>query len=161
MVADDRQRVNDWENPRVVGRNKLAAHVPLVSFPSEGAALRLGAERSPDRRLLNGDWYFHWSPNPDAAPDAFFGADYDDSGWDTLPVPANWQLHGYDVPMYTNVQYPFPIDDLPGVPHDDNRWAATARPSRCLQNGGAQHPPGVRRRGIGVLRLGERPGGGL
>ena len=119
-MAVDTRRVNDWENPRVVGRNKLAAHVPLAPFADEGTALRLPQDRSPFRRTLNGDWRFCWAPNPDAAPDDFYRADYDDAAWDTLPVPANWQLHGYDVPMYTNVQYPFPIDDLPGVPHDDN-----------------------------------------
>jgi beta-galactosidase len=119
-MAEQTRRVNDWENPGVVGRNKLAAHVPLAPFVDEGTALRLPQDRSPFRHTLNGDWRFAWAPNPDAAPDDFYRPDYDDAAWDTLPVPANWQLHGYDVPMYTNVQYPFPIDDLPGVPHDDN-----------------------------------------
>jgi len=37
----------------------------------------------------------------------FFKADYDVSGWRELPVPSNWQFHGYDVPIYTDVTYPF------------------------------------------------------
>lgn len=33
-------------------------------------------------------------------------------------VPSNWQMHGFDRPIYTNVIYPFPLDP-PHVP-DDN-----------------------------------------
>ena len=35
----------------------------------------------------------------------------------TIPVPSNWQLHGYDVAQYTNVVYPIPFDP-PYVPDD-------------------------------------------
>ena len=116
----EQNRVNDWENPRVVGRNKEPGHVPLVPYTDIHSALIGKRENSPYWRSLNGTWKFRWAPNPDAAPDDLYLVDLDDSDWDEIPVPANWQLHGYDVPMYTNVQYPFPIDNLPGVPHDDN-----------------------------------------
>ncbi|MEO7127154.1 MAG: glycoside hydrolase family 2 TIM barrel-domain containing protein [Nakamurella sp.] len=45
----------------------------------------------------------------------------DDSAWDQIPVPAHWVLIGdgaYGRPIYTNVQFPFPIDP-PHVP-DEN-----------------------------------------
>ena len=79
-------------------------------------------------KLLNGTWRFDYYPNPASVVGGFEAIDYDDSGWDDIPVPSNWQmmgdvLHGkpkYDVPQYTNVTYPFPIDRLPGVPEDDN-----------------------------------------
>src|SRR5690606_34508493 len=32
----------------------------------------------------------------------------DDSKWDVIPVPSNWEIEGYDIPIYTNVVYPFP-----------------------------------------------------
>ncbi|RAL48824.1 hypothetical protein DM860_001144 [Cuscuta australis] len=35
-----------------------------------------------------------------------------------LPVPSNWQCHGYDKPIYTNTKYPFHFDP-PKVP-DEN-----------------------------------------
>ncbi|NUR84791.1 MAG: DUF4981 domain-containing protein [Nonomuraea sp.] len=66
---------------------------------------------------LNGDWRFRLSPVADV-PDDFADPGYDDSGWDTLPVPSHWQLHGHGRPAYTNVSYPFPIDP-PHVP-DEN-----------------------------------------
>ncbi|HEY2273060.1 MAG TPA: glycoside hydrolase family 2 TIM barrel-domain containing protein, partial [Jatrophihabitantaceae bacterium] len=66
---------------------------------------------------LSGTWRFRYSAT--GAPDDGFAApDADDSGWDELPVPALWQLHGYGAPAYTNVRYPFPID-APHVPSDN------------------------------------------
>jgi beta-galactosidase/beta-glucuronidase len=123
------QRRNDWENPRVVGRNKEAAHA--TSIPYADAEMAAGGDRkaSPFYRSLNGEWRFHWDANPAIAVQGFEDPAFDVSGWDTIPVPSNWQLAGpdiqrgiakYDVPMYTNVQYPFPIDRLPGVPEEDN-----------------------------------------
>jgi beta-galactosidase len=69
---------------------------------------------------LNGPWRFRLSPTARVAADFAAGA-FDDSGWDTLPVPSHWVLQGdgaYGRPLYTNVQFPFPIDP-PHVP-DEN-----------------------------------------
>ena len=67
--------------------------------------------------VLSGLWRFRYWEHADAPAD--LGAlDLDDTGWDTLPVPSHWQLHGYGAPAYTNVQYPFPVDP-PYVP-DEN-----------------------------------------
>jgi beta-galactosidase/beta-glucuronidase len=113
-------KTNDWENPRLVGRNKEPAHVPLVPYTDEQTALTGDRSASPFLKSLNGEWKFDWAPNPEAAPAGFYQADSDVSTWDTIAVPGNWQLQGYGVPIYTNVQYPFPAADLPRVPHDDN-----------------------------------------
>src|SRR5918999_5007147 len=67
---------------------------------------------------LNGRWRFHWAPSVAAAPHGMADPGFDDSGWDELPVPAHWQLHGYGAPAYTNVNYPFPLD--PPFPPDEN-----------------------------------------
>jgi len=116
MVKDI--NVNDWENPQVVGRNKEPAHVPLMPYPAAEAALAGDRSRSPYFKLLSGEWEFHWSPNPASAPQDFYREDL--GTWETITVPGNWELQGYGVAIYTNVQYPFPADDLPRVPHDDN-----------------------------------------
>ncbi|KOU56470.1 beta-galactosidase [Streptomyces sp. MMG1533] len=93
---------------------------PLTTFsPGEGrrpprAALRSDAPRL----LLDGDWRFRLSPSTAEAPTGIERPDFDDSGWEELPVPAHWQLHGHGAPVYTNVSYPFPLDP-PYVP-DDN-----------------------------------------
>ncbi|XP_050381024.1 uncharacterized protein LOC126798186 isoform X2 [Argentina anserina] len=37
---------------------------------------------------------------------------------ESIEVPSNWQMHGFDRPIYTNVVYPFPLDP-PFVPVDN------------------------------------------
>ncbi|HEX9338078.1 MAG TPA: glycoside hydrolase family 2 TIM barrel-domain containing protein, partial [Pseudonocardiaceae bacterium] len=64
--------------------------------------------------VLDGDWRFRLFPTAAGSGDPAV----DDADWETLPVPAHWQLHGHGRPAYTNVAYPFPIDP-PHVP-DDN-----------------------------------------
>ncbi|WP_426624302.1 glycoside hydrolase family 2 TIM barrel-domain containing protein [Leifsonia sp. McL0607] len=69
---------------------------------------------------LNGEWRFRLSPTAEL-PDDVASPSLDDRDWDTLPVPAHWVLHGdgrYGRPIYTNVQFPFPIEP-PFVP-DEN-----------------------------------------
>ncbi len=67
---------------------------------------------------LGGTWAFrHWT---ETAPDddwASPGATLDD--FTTLPVPSSWSVHGHGIPIYTNVQYPFPIDAYPEFPQPD------------------------------------------
>ena len=68
---------------------------------------------------LNGDWRFHLSPSLASAPAGIEAEGFDDSGWDTIPVPSSWPMHGHGAPIYTNVQFPFPLDP-PFVP-DENQ----------------------------------------
>ena len=110
----------DWQDLCIVGRNKEPGHVPLVPYADRQTALVGDRRACPYFRLLNGRWKFSFAPNPASAPTDFFLTDYDDTSWDAIEVPGNWQLQGYGRPIYTNVQYPFPIDDLPRVPEDDN-----------------------------------------
>ncbi len=95
----------DWENQAVFRINKESPRATMMPFPSapDGAA-RLD---SPWCRVLNGNWKFHHAGRPDAAPQGFEAPDFDDSAWAEIPVPANWQLHGFGAPLYTNVTYPF------------------------------------------------------
>ncbi|MET7744385.1 glycoside hydrolase family 2 TIM barrel-domain containing protein [Streptomyces sp. NPDC005385] len=69
---------------------------------------------------LNGPWRFRLSPAA-SGPEDFAADGFDDHGWDSIPVPSHWVLEGdgaYGRPIYTNIQFPFPIDP-PYVP-DDN-----------------------------------------
>jgi beta-galactosidase len=59
-------------------------------------------------------WSFRWSPDPWTRPVDFYRPDFDASQWSSLKVPSNWQLHGYGVPLYTNIRYPF-LKDPPRV----------------------------------------------
>ena len=114
---------HDWENPAVVGRNKEPAHVPLAPYGTAEAALARDVtqrDASPYVQSLNGDWRFFLAPNPAATPEGFQRAAFDDGAWGAIPVPSNWEMGGHSYPIYVNVQYPFPPDELPCVPEDDN-----------------------------------------
>ncbi len=75
-------------------------------------------ETSDRFQLLNGDWSFKYNPCVYEFCDRFYEVGFDASGYDTIPVPAVWQNHGYDNHQYTNIHYPFPADP-PYVPKDN------------------------------------------
>jgi len=108
----------DWQNVQVLSINREPAHASLLPCPDEECALSGERGASPWFRLLNGNWRFMLVPYPDATPEGFEAEEFDASEWDTIPVPSNWQMHGYDRPQYTNINYPYPMDP-PFVP-DDN-----------------------------------------
>ncbi len=124
--------IPDWNNPQIIARNKEAAHVALAPYTNEAAAVAGGP--SLYTQPLNGDWRFHYAPHPTQAPEGFYAPDFDVSGWDTIPVPSNWEMHGYGKPIYVNVGYGFPQGQphadahdiqsgkapLPVIPDDDN-----------------------------------------
>ncbi|MFH8133615.1 beta-galactosidase [Pantoea osteomyelitidis] len=104
----------DWENPAITSLYRLDAHPPFASWRNEQAAR---ADR-PSERLhsLNGRWGFSYFTRPEAVPHSWLLQDLPDVH--SLPVPANWQLHGFDAPIYTNVQYPIPVNP-PFVPQEN------------------------------------------
>ncbi|MBN2183538.1 MAG: DUF4981 domain-containing protein [Sedimentisphaerales bacterium] len=125
------QSPNDWENPELIGRNRLAPHATMMIFPDVEAAKRAEAiatlgdrSRSPWFRSLNGDWKFMWSASKDERPTDFFRVNFNDSGWDTIPVPSNIETQGYGVAIYTNSRYPWAIrgqrSSPPEVPNINN-----------------------------------------
>ncbi len=68
--------------------------------------------------LLNGDWRFLYFESIYDCTDAFWEKDFDTDAFDTIPVPSNWQDHGFGQHQYTNCRYPFPFDP-PYVPHEN------------------------------------------
>ena len=105
----------DWENPQLLHTHREPAHATLLPFPDETSAGENCLACSPYYRLLNGDWAFAYAETPDGAPVDFAQDTFDASAWDTLPVPSNWQMHGYGRPLYVNLVYPIPVEP-PTVP---------------------------------------------
>ncbi|MEJ5314888.1 MULTISPECIES: glycoside hydrolase family 2 TIM barrel-domain containing protein [Anaerolinea] len=112
--------LNDWENPAVQGIHREPMHAAFLPFSDVSDALRNDRERSPYFLLLNGSWKFLFSPTPEQAPPGFEDPAFDDSGWDTIPVPSNWQVLGYGIPRYLAANYAFDTSRCPQVPHDTN-----------------------------------------
>jgi beta-galactosidase len=110
----------DWENPQVVGRNKQPAHATLLPYADVATALAGERNNSPYFKLLNGNWQFHFAPTPAAAPEDFYLLDFDSHGWNSIPVPSNWQMLGYGIPRYLNPDYAFDKSNPPHVQEDTN-----------------------------------------
>lgn len=110
------QSVPDWENPDVIGINKLPYHVTLGN-PSTHST-------NPQITYLDGTWKFHWSPDPDSRPSGFFEPGYDVSGWDDIHVPCDWQMQGFGTPIYTNSRYPFRREPPYVTRTNDRNWTA-------------------------------------
>ena len=92
-------QTRDWENPAVLGINKLPYHATL-QLPSKWKACK-------EIVSLDGEWLFRWSRNPEERAVDFYREDYDVSSWGKIKVPGNWQTQGYGTPIYTNIEYPF------------------------------------------------------
>ncbi|MFA9389663.1 MAG: glycoside hydrolase family 2 TIM barrel-domain containing protein [Prolixibacteraceae bacterium] len=110
---------NDWENPEVIGINRLNPHCYLIPFQNKKSALTFENEKSTYYKSLNGVWQFLFSPSVDRIPDNFYSTSYDSRNWDNIEVPSNWQMKGYGRPIYTNIPHPF-NPTPPTVPHKNN-----------------------------------------
>jgi beta-galactosidase len=118
-IAFTEKEPRDWENPEMFNQNREAPHATMISFPDELSALEADKLNSPNYISLDGTWKFHYVDSPDKRPYWFFKDDYDIRDWDNIEVPSNWQMKGYDVPIYVNITYPFKKNP-PYIPHDWN-----------------------------------------
>lgn len=104
---------NDWENERIYAINKEEGRATFIPFANSeemkaDPAYTRPWERTHSSRylLLNGNWKFNWVKQPSERPVDFYKTSYDVSGWKEIPVPSNWEMHGYGTPIYTNITYP-------------------------------------------------------
>ena len=106
---------DEWQSPQQLALNKEVPHAWFFSFPDVESARKVLPECSAYWRSLDGDWKFHWAPDPDHRPADFYKTDYDDSAWDLIPVPSNWNVVGigkdgsqrYGMPLYVNIGVPW------------------------------------------------------
>ena len=116
LALQTQAQTHDWENPAVLGINKLPYH----------ATLQLPSKQKECKEIisLDGQWLFHWSRKPEERPADFYKEDYDVSQWGKITVPGNWQLQGYGTPIYVNMNYPF-AKDRPSVTSEPPKdWTA-------------------------------------
>lgn len=108
QAVSGQQTQNEWENPTIIDRNKEEGHTEFVVYGSESEAKTGVDSKSSYYKSLNGAWKFSLVKNPADRPMDFYQTDLNDNGWKEIPVPSNWELEGYDIPIYTNIVYPFP-----------------------------------------------------
>ena len=103
-----------WEDETRFEENKEKGRATFTPYASEKEMLADKAfydtpwvpTKSSLAKCLNGNWFFHFVPNPSLRPVDFYQEGYEVSHWPTIPVPSNWEMEGYDRPIYCNVEYP-------------------------------------------------------
>ena len=106
-----------WEDPTVTSINRQPSRATAYSYTNLEDAL-VGNRDKSRLQLLNGNWNFKYAVNPSEAPKDFYKEKV--SGWDTIEVPSNWELKGYDIPIYKSAVYPFRPVNPPFIPKDYN-----------------------------------------
>lgn len=100
----------EWQSVDSLAYNKQQPHAWFFSFGSEESARKVLPENSEYWQNLNGEWQFHWAPNPSERPKNFVDPSFDTSSWDKVQVPMNWNIEGiqkdgslkWGVPIYSN-----------------------------------------------------------
>ena len=113
---------DEWQSPQQLSLNKELPHAWFFSFADVESARKVLPENSAYWKSLDGDWKFHWAPDPDHRPADFYRTDFDDGAWDMIPVPSNWNVVGigrdgsqrYGTPVYVNVNVPWLFVREPG-----------------------------------------------
>jgi beta-galactosidase len=98
------------EDPQQLHINTERNRNYFIPFSPEQVAFE-PREQSSRFFLLNGQWNFRYYESYGDLEENFL----ETNEYAMIPVPSNWQLHGYDVPQYTNIRYPIPYDP-PFVP---------------------------------------------
>ena len=116
----------DWENESVLHINTESPRATFVPFTTVDGALKDDPASSPFYLSLDGDWKFSWSPDPGQSTENFFETNFDDSAWKKIPVPSNWEMQGYGIPIYLGSGYPFKIDPPIVTDTPPTNWTAFA-----------------------------------
>ncbi len=95
-----------WETQSICQVNKMEPHAHFIPYATIDQARTGDKWQSPLLQSLNGVWKFNLAQNPSERPYWFFMDDFDTRGWKEIKVPANWELEGFDYPIYTNVKFP-------------------------------------------------------
>ncbi len=122
------QTFKEWQDPKINQVNRLPMHTTFFAYRPGDI---FGVMPESDNYLtLNGNWKFNWVKDADQRPTDFFKLGYDDAGWDSIPVPGNWELYGYGDPIYVNIGYAWRNDfktDPPHVPTKNNNVGSYRR----------------------------------
>lgn len=113
----------EWQDPNVNQVNRLPMHSAFFPYSNEKGAEISCPKQQPNYLSLHGDWKFNWVKNANERPTDFYQVNLDDSSWDTMSIPGNWELNGYGDPIYVNTGYAWRDhfeSQPPTVPEKDN-----------------------------------------
>ena len=120
----------EWHDLQVNTLNRMPMHTNFFPFKNYEEAKMGDPKRSENYLSLHGDWKFNWVQNADQRPTRFYETDFNDTAWGNMPVPGNWELHGYGDPVYLNVGFAWRghfKNNPPQVPVKDNHVGSYRR----------------------------------
>ncbi|MEX0273416.1 MAG: glycoside hydrolase family 2 TIM barrel-domain containing protein, partial [Flavobacteriaceae bacterium] len=115
-LGQERDIYHYIENPSVISENKEDSHTAFFPYATEMEAMENNRETSSNFLGLDGIWKFQWAKHPGERPMGFFKEGYDIGKWDSIKVPANWEIEGHGIPIYVNHQYEFADFSAPVSP---------------------------------------------
>lgn len=98
---------NEWENPVVYEWNKEKPHPTFMIYENQSDALADNYYSSSNYQTLNGSWKFMYENDIASSVKDFYGRDLNDSLWNDIIVPSNWEMQGFGTPIYANIIYPW------------------------------------------------------
>ena len=133
-VAIQQPTFTEWHDLQVNEINRLPLHTMHFAydpndFPGTGAEY-LDKKKSMNYLSLEGTWKFNWVANADERPTDFYKTDLDDSKWNNIQMPGNWEMLGYGQPEYVNVGFGWRghfDQQPPAVPIKDNHVGSYRR----------------------------------
>lgn len=133
-VAIQQPTFTEWHDLQVNEINRLPLHTMHFAydpndFPGTGAEY-LDKKKSMNYLSLEGTWKFNWVANADERPTDFYKTDLDDSKWNNIQMPGNWEMLGYGQPEYVNVGFGWRShfdQQPPAVPIKDNHVGSYRR----------------------------------
>ena len=133
-VAIQQPTFTEWHDLQVNEINRLPLHTMHFAydpndFPGTGAEY-LDKKKSMNYLSLEGTWKFNWVANADERPTDFYKTDLDDSKWNNIQMPGNWEMLGYGQPEYVNVGFGWRghfDQQPPAVPTKDNHVGSYRR----------------------------------
>lgn len=133
-VAIKQPTFTEWHDLQVNEINRLPLHTMHFAydpndFPGTGAEY-LDKKKSMNYLSLEGTWKFNWVANADERPTDFYKTDLDDSKWNNIQMPGNWEMLGYGQPEYVNVGFGWRShfdQQPPAVPIKDNHVGSYRR----------------------------------
>ena len=133
-VAIQQPTFTEWHDLQVNEINRLPLHTMHFAYdPNDFAgtgAEYLDKKKSMNYLSLEGTWKFNWVANADERPTDFYKTDLDDSKWNNIQMPGNWEMLGYGQPEYVNVGFAWRghfDQQPPAVPTKDNHVGSYRR----------------------------------
>ena len=133
-VAIKQPTFTEWHDLQVNEINRLPLHTMHFAYDPDDFA-GTGAEYLDKKQSMNflsldGTWKFKWVANADERPADFYKTDLDDSKWNNIQMPGNWEMLGYGDPEYVNNGFAWRghfDQQPPAVPTKDNHVGSYRR----------------------------------